>query len=596
MLHLLISGSAEEASPVTVFVSYSSRDRDAVKSLVQDLQDADEQVWMDQRLAGGEAWWRAILDQIRGCGVFIFALSQRSIESKPCEAELHYAQALGLPILPVQVGPVDSMQLNPLATVQAIDYRHSTPNSGVRLIAALHRERARRQPLPEPLPDEPPVPFEYLIRLFTTISNPDYLSPPDQAALVAQLQFGLREDGQHEAARNDILTLLRKLRDREDITHRTLTEVDAILASIDTESPLEPPIATDAAPAVESAIIDDAAKASSQTVAPTEQAAPADGPPVVHDKAASPAPAQPAPPPQPIPPTPTRVGGISRRTTIALIAGAIALVAVIAAAVGIPALVKHRPAQTSQIVLPFTGLNNPNGVAAGAAGAVYVADTANNRVVKFVAGSATPTVLPFTGLYEPFGVAVDSTGTLYVTDSGNNRVLRLAAGASTQDVLPFTGLQQPTGVAVDTAGDVYVGDGGYSGNTRMVKLAAGSTTQTVLPSDGAGWGVAVDTAGNVYVTDGGENGRVLKLAAGSATPTVLPFTGLNVPFGVAVDAAGAVYVADTNNARVVKLALGSSTQTVLPFTGLGQSRSVAVDTAGSVYVVDNHQVLKLAVQ
>ena len=37
---------------MTVFVSYSSRDRDAVKSLTQDLQDADEQVWMDQRLAG----------------------------------------------------------------------------------------------------------------------------------------------------------------------------------------------------------------------------------------------------------------------------------------------------------------------------------------------------------------------------------------------------------------------------------------------------------------------------------------------------------------------------------------------------------------
>jgi hypothetical protein len=89
---------------VTVFVSYSSRDRDAVKSLTQDLQDADEQVWMDQRLAGGEAWWRAILEQIRGCDVFIFALSQSSIDSKPCQAELQYAQALGLPILPVQVG------------------------------------------------------------------------------------------------------------------------------------------------------------------------------------------------------------------------------------------------------------------------------------------------------------------------------------------------------------------------------------------------------------------------------------------------------------------------------------------------------------
>jgi len=79
----------------------------------------------------------------------------------------------GLPILPVQVGPVDSMQLNPLATVQAIDYRHPTPNTGMRLIAALHWERARRQPLPSPLPNESPVPFAYLIRLYTTIAGPD---------------------------------------------------------------------------------------------------------------------------------------------------------------------------------------------------------------------------------------------------------------------------------------------------------------------------------------------------------------------------------------------------------------------------------------
>jgi TIR domain len=257
---------------VTVFVSYSSRDRDAVKSLTQDLQDADEQVWMDQRLAGGEAWWRAILEQIRGCDVFIFALSQNSIQSKPCQAELQYAQALGLPILPVQVGPVDSMQLNPLATVQAIDYRHSTPNAGMRLISALNRERARRQPLPEPLPDEPEVPFEYLIRLYTTIAGPDQLSPRDQATLVAQLQVGLREDGQHEAAAKDIVMLLGKLRDREDVTHRTRADVDAILASIDAESHPPPPIATDIT-AVESPIVE-GAKPASKTAAPTGQTPP----------------------------------------------------------------------------------------------------------------------------------------------------------------------------------------------------------------------------------------------------------------------------------------------------------------------------------
>jgi serine/threonine-protein kinase len=81
-----------------------------------------------------------------------------------------------------------------------------------------------------------------------TVAGPEQLSPRDQAALVAQLQVGLREDGDHDAARNDIVTLLTKLRDREDVTYRTRTDVDAILASVNAgSSRQQPPIVTDTA-------------------------------------------------------------------------------------------------------------------------------------------------------------------------------------------------------------------------------------------------------------------------------------------------------------------------------------------------------------
>lgn len=106
----------------------------------------------------------------------------------------------------------------------------------MRLVAALNRTRAQRQSLPSPLPDEPPVPFEYLIRLYTSIAGPRQLSPSDQAALLAQLQVGLREDGHDEAARRDIVMLLGKLRDREDVTYRTRSEVDAVLSTLGVES------------------------------------------------------------------------------------------------------------------------------------------------------------------------------------------------------------------------------------------------------------------------------------------------------------------------------------------------------------------------
>ncbi len=245
-----------------------------------------------------------------------------------------------------------------------------------------------------------------------------------------------------------------------------------------------------------------------------------------------------------------------------------------------------------QVMLPFTGLNTPNGVAVDVAGDVFVIDSSNLRVMKLVAGSSTPTALPFTGLIMPAGVAVDGAGSVYVTHYGN-QVVKLATGSNTQTLLPFTDLHGAEGVAVDSAGNVYVAD--TNGN-RVVKLAAGSSTQTVVPFTGLNLpnGVAVDTAGNVYVADYGHN-RVVELAAGSNAQTVLNFTGLSAPIGVAADSAGTVYVVDSNLNRVVKLAAGPNTQTMLPFTGLKGPAAVAVDKAGNVYVADqgNNRVLKL---
>jgi serine/threonine kinase PknH len=76
--------------------------------MVSDLQRARIQVWLDDDLGGGDAWWSEILQQIRGCTVFLFAASDNSLHSKPCRAELGYAQDLQLPILPVQIGEIDT--------------------------------------------------------------------------------------------------------------------------------------------------------------------------------------------------------------------------------------------------------------------------------------------------------------------------------------------------------------------------------------------------------------------------------------------------------------------------------------------------------
>jgi serine/threonine protein kinase, bacterial len=242
-----------------------------------------------------------------------------------------------------------------------------------------------------------------------------------------------------------------------------------------------------------------------------ERAAPADG---TSTSGATPPPAD--------PPSPVHGSAAVRgKRPPWILIGAVALVVVlVVGGLGAWLLLRHTH-QPQQVVLPFTGVREPYGVAVDAAGNVYIAD-ANN-----------------------------AAGNVYPVDANYNRVLKLPAGSTTQIELPFNGLKNPSGVAVDTAGNVYVTD--YA-NHRVLKLPAGSTTQIELPFAGLNLpeGVAVDTAGNVYVTDYW-NHRVLKLPAGSNTAVELPFTGLSHPEAVAVDTAGNVYVADYGNYRVLKL-------------------------------------------
>ena len=111
----------------------------------------------------------------------------------------------------------------------------------------------------------------------------------------------------------------------------------------------------------------------------------------------------------------------------------------------------HSAKPPGQVVLPFTGLNNPEEVAVDAKGDVYVTDSGNNRVLKLAAGSTSQTVVPLAGLDRPEDIAVDDAGDLEITEPTEHRVLELTAGSTRPTVLPFTDLGEPTGVAVDSS-------------------------------------------------------------------------------------------------------------------------------------------------
>jgi sugar lactone lactonase YvrE len=138
------------------------------------------------------------------------------------------------------------------------------------------------------------------------------------------------------------------------------------------------------------------------------------------------------------------------------------------------------------------GLNGPSTIFYDRRGRLWVADSGNHRVLMFEAavyrntqaypdrvyGQATfatnASGVTSSAMYNPYALFVDTTDRLWVADSGNNRVLRFDAvsfksnGADADGVLGqanFTnsapgagssGLQSPFGVAVSSGGELFV--------------------------------------------------------------------------------------------------------------------------------------------
>ena len=290
----------------------------------------------------------------------------------------------------------------------------------------------------------------------------------------------------------------------------------------------------------------------------------------------------------------------------------------------------------------------PTGVALDGSGNLFVADSGNQRVLKYITPLTTDTTADivfghggdFTSsdcnfdtaggnptahdLCDPKAVAVDGSGNLYVADTGNQRVLEYntpfsstptankvfgqggsfssnACNGDTIDIGPISSaddLCDPSGVAVDASSHLYVAD---SSNHRVVEYTAPLTTDA--------------TADAVFGQGGDFTSNVCNFDIQMVGSNIVGSTAddLCFPMGVAVDPAGDLFVADGGNSRVLKYNTPLTTDTTadavlgqLDLThqmmnltdaqGLWNPQAVAIDasaTPNRLYVADfnNSRVL-----
>ena len=221
-----------------VFITYSRSDQEQVSSFVRDLEELNHDVWFDQDLSGGQSWWDNILSKIRDCELYIFAITQESIDSTACKREMKYAESLRRNSLPVLFSNKVSMAMAPryISQMQFINYTNPGDKTALFALLKAINNLPPVQSLPDPLPTPPDVPISYLDTVKEKIEAPS-LDKRDQTELLGDLKQRLNDP---DTKREDVIHLLKKLRRHDDLLASIGTEIDVILREAQTNAPSQP--------------------------------------------------------------------------------------------------------------------------------------------------------------------------------------------------------------------------------------------------------------------------------------------------------------------------------------------------------------------
>jgi sugar lactone lactonase YvrE len=214
----------------------------------------------------------------------------------------------------------------------------------------------------------------------------------------------------------------------------------------------------------------------------------------------------------------------------------------------------------------------------------------------------------------PAGVAVDSSGNVYVLDTGNDRIHRYLATGKYDSHFghPGSGSEQggefdgPMRLQFDHQDNLWVSDTNnnrlqvFDSKTRFI-AEVGSLGQDPGQFSHPG-GIAFDSSGNFWVADTGNN-RIQKFGPGGKNVlAIIPEDNsvepsdmknyFNQPYSLCCDPLGTVYVADTFNNRIQKFTSAGAFQSQFGGHGSGPGQfihptDVLVDREQNLYVVDS---------
>jgi sugar lactone lactonase YvrE len=144
-----------------------------------------------------------------------------------------------------------------------------------------------------------------------------------------------------------------------------------------------------------------------------------------------------------------------------------------------------------------------------------------NSTIKIIAGVTSSAGSSATLLYNPMGIFYDANNTLFVADSSNNRIQKFVNGSSTGITVSNLSLSNPTAVYITNTNILYIVD--YSNyriqqwnNSIVTTVAGGHGSGSTLDKMSTSYALYIDPNLNIYISEYG-NHRISLWTAGNTT-------------------------------------------------------------------------------